>query len=86
MSPDTQGLTRGKTPSAASSGLSAEDVLSDHDSQPIYRGQRDRTASVGEECSVTVDGDPLDCRYDLLSASPTGFEWNYGGFRSYLHA
>jgi len=28
---------------------------------------------------VTVDGEPLDCRYDLLSASPSGFEWGYGG-------
>jgi len=79
MSPDTQGLTRRKTSSATSSGLSAKGALSDHDDQPIYRGQRDRTAPVGEECSVTVDGEPLDCRYDLLSASPTGFEWNYGG-------
>ncbi|MDY6764481.1 MAG: DUF6166 domain-containing protein [Halobacteria archaeon] len=37
------------------------------------------TAPVGEECTVTVDDEPLDCRYDLLSASPAGFEWNYGG-------
>ena len=79
MRPRYPGLTRGKTPSAASSGLSAEDTLSGHDSQPIYRGQRDRTAPVGEECSVTVDGEPLDCRYDLLSASLAGFEWSYGG-------
>jgi hypothetical protein len=79
MNPDTQGLTRGNTPSAASFGLSDEETLSDHDSQPIYRGQRDTTAPVGEECSVTVDGEPLDCRYDLLSASPAGFEWNYEG-------
>nr|WP_049981021.1 DUF6166 domain-containing protein [Halolamina rubra] len=34
---------------------------------------------VGKACSVTVDGDSLDCRYDLLSASPSGFEWGYGG-------
>jgi hypothetical protein len=34
---------------------------------------------VGEACSVTVDGDSLDCRYDLLSASPSGFEYGYGG-------
>jgi hypothetical protein len=34
---------------------------------------------VGEACSVTVEGNSLDCRYDLLSASPSGFEWGYGG-------
>jgi|GEM_PF-1626876 len=79
MSTDNQGLSRENPPSAASSGRSVEDTLSDHDSQPIYRGQRDRTAPVGKECSVTVDGKRLDCRYDLLSASPAGFEWNYGG-------
>jgi hypothetical protein len=29
---------------------------------------------------VTVDGEQcLNCRYDLLSASPSGFEWGYGG-------
>jgi hypothetical protein len=26
-----------------------------------------------------VDGEALDPRYDLLSASPQGFEWGYGG-------
>jgi hypothetical protein len=36
-------------------------------------------APVGEEVTVTVDGDPLDRRYDLLSASPSGFEYGYGG-------
>jgi hypothetical protein len=36
-------------------------------------------APVGQECAVTVDDQPLDCRYDLLSASPSGFEWGYGG-------
>jgi hypothetical protein len=40
----------------------------------VYRGERDST-----ECSVTVDGEALDPRYDLLSASPQGFEWGYGG-------
>lgn len=28
---------------------------------------------------MTVDGEPLAYRYDLLSASPSGFEWAYGG-------
>jgi len=45
----------------------------------VYHGRRDPTAPVGEECTVTVDSEPLDCRYDLLSASPAGFEWNYRG-------
>lgn len=45
----------------------------------VYHGRRDPTSPVGEECTVTVDGEPLDCRYDLLSASPAGFEWNYRG-------
>lgn len=79
MSSDNQGLNQGNTPSADSSDRSAEDTLGDLNSQPIYRGQRDRTAPAGKECSVTVNGEPLDCRYDLLSASPAGFEWNYRG-------
>jgi hypothetical protein len=29
--------------------------------------------------TVTVDGEPLPRRYDLLSASPSGFEFGYGG-------
>jgi uncharacterized protein (DUF2249 family) len=45
----------------------------------VYRGYRTPTAPIGEECTVTVDGEPLERRYDLLSASPTGFEWGYGG-------
>lgn len=45
----------------------------------VYFGRRDPTAPVGEECTVKVDGDPLNRRYDLLSASPTGFEWGYRG-------
>jgi hypothetical protein len=28
---------------------------------------------------VTVDGKPLDPRYDLKQLSPTGFEWTYEG-------
>jgi hypothetical protein len=48
-------------------------------SSTVYQGRRNPTASVGEECTVKVDGEPLDARYDLLSASPSGFEWGYGG-------
>lgn len=49
------------------------------DSTTVFAGRRDPGMPVGEACSVTVDGDSLDCRYDLLSASPSGFEWGYGG-------
>jgi len=45
----------------------------------VYRGWRDTTAPAGQECKVVVDGRPLKCRYDLLSASPDGFEWSYSG-------
>jgi hypothetical protein len=47
--------------------------------QTVYRGHRDPAPPVGKECTVTVDGQPLNRRYDLLSASPAGFEWNYRG-------
>ena len=47
--------------------------------ETVYRGRRDPTAPVGKEVEVTVENEPLDCRYDLLSASPSGFEWGYGG-------
>lgn len=47
--------------------------------QTVYQGRRDPTAPVGDEVEVTVDGEPLDCRYDLLSASPLGLEYGYGG-------
>jgi hypothetical protein len=45
----------------------------------VYRGYRTPTAPIGEECEVIVDDEPLERRYDLLSASPSGFEWGYGG-------
>jgi len=74
--------------SRKSQGSTSEDVRrgpSSTGSQPslstetVYRGRRDPTAPVGDGCTVTVDGELLDCRYDLLSASPSGFEWGYGG-------
>lgn len=58
-------------------GLSRQDAH--QRSSTVYQGRRDSTAPVGEECTVRVDGEPLDTRYDLLSASPSGFEWGYGG-------
>lgn len=62
--PETKGLSRHDAPRRAST---------------VYHGHRDPTAPVGEECTVRVDGEPLDMRYDLLSASPSGFQWGYGG-------
>jgi len=39
-----------------------------------YAGGRSLDGAV-----VTVDGRPLDPRYDLKRLSPTGFEWTYEG-------
>jgi Family of unknown function (DUF6166) len=40
----------------------------------IYEGGRSLDGAV-----VTVDGAPLDPRYDLKRFSPAGFEWTYVG-------
>ena len=40
----------------------------------LYRGGRSLDGAV-----VTVDGEPLDPRYDLRRLSATGFEWTYEG-------
>lgn len=40
----------------------------------IYEGGRDLDGA-----QVTVDGRPLDPRYDLRRYSRTGFEWTYEG-------
>jgi hypothetical protein len=40
----------------------------------IYEGGRSLDGAV-----VTVDGRPLDPRYDLKRYSPAGFEWTYEG-------
>lgn len=42
----------------------------------MYVGQRDLDA---DRCEVTVDGQPLDPRVELLELSPDGFEWGYRG-------
>lgn len=39
-----------------------------------YEGNR-----TGRAVDVTVDGRPLNPRFDLWNHSPTGFEWGYGG-------
>jgi hypothetical protein len=40
----------------------------------LYQGGRSLDGAV-----VTVDGAPLDPRYDLKRFSPAGFEWTYEG-------
>jgi hypothetical protein len=40
----------------------------------FYEGAR-----AGHTVVVTVDGQPLNPRFDLWNHSPTGFEWGYGG-------
>lgn len=62
--PETRGLSRQDDPPRAST---------------VYQGHRDSTAPVGEEYIVTVDDQPLPKRYDLLSASPSGFSWAFSG-------
>jgi uncharacterized protein DUF6166 len=39
-----------------------------------YEGRRE-----GHVVEVTLNGRPLDPRFDLWNHSPTGFEWGYGG-------
>ena len=40
----------------------------------LYEGGRSLAGAV-----VTVDGAPLDPRFDIRRFSPTGFEWTYEG-------
>lgn len=40
----------------------------------LYQGGRSLDGAV-----VTVDGAPLDPRFDIRRFSPTGFEWTYEG-------
>ncbi len=49
-------------------------VLAGADAMKTYRGGRSL-----EGAAVTVDGRPLDPRYDLKRLSATGFEWTYEG-------
>mgnify|MGYP000734205560 CR=1 FL=1 len=74
---ETRGLSGKKTQKRPSITGTPESIATTQ--QTVYRGRRDPTAPVGEEVEVTVDGDPLGYRYDLLSASPSGFQWGYGG-------
>lgn len=40
----------------------------------IYKGTR-----APDRCRVTVDGEPLNPRWNLRDYSPTGFSWGYNG-------
>ena len=75
MSHDVGGETQGSSTQSTTPRPSA----TTHSAETVYHGYRDPTSPVGEECTVSVDGEPLDFRYDLLSASRSGFEWGYGG-------
>jgi len=78
--PDVRGETGGfdadnAVPEPSSTGGQVE-----VSTEKVYRGRRDPTAPVGEEYTVTVNGDEcLPKRYDLLSASPSGFSWAFSG-------
>lgn len=74
--PETRGLRGEDTPQQDS--ITGE-LATDSTAQSLYRGRRDPTAPVGNQVEVTVDGEPLPRRYDLLSASPSGFEFSFGG-------
>jgi len=47
--------------------------------QTVYQGTYNPAVPVGDRYSVTVDGESLPKRYDLLSASPSGFSWAFSG-------
>jgi hypothetical protein len=74
---ETKGLSREKPQDRPSITGGLDSVATTE--QTVYRGRRDPTAPVNEEVEVVVDGESLDCRYDLLSASPSGLEYGYGG-------
>jgi hypothetical protein len=76
--PETRGLSGEKTQNRPSITGGPDGVATAE--QTVYRGRRDPAAPVGEEYTVTVNGDEcLPKRYDLLSASPSGFSWSFGG-------
>ena len=79
MSPDVPSETGGFDAEDAAPGTSNTGGQTGASTEHVYHGRRDPTAPVGEECEVRVDGEPLDTYYHLLSASPSGFEWGYGG-------
>ena len=74
---ETRGLSREKPQDRPSITGGLDSVATTE--QTVYRGRRYPTAPVNEVVEVVADGQSVDCRYDLLSASPSGFEWSYGG-------
>jgi hypothetical protein len=79
MTPDSPSETLGSDAEDTAPGPWSTGSQADTSTEHVYFGRRDPTALVGEECTVKVDSDPLSLRYDLLSASPAGFEWGYRG-------
>jgi len=79
MSPDVPSEIGGFDAEDAAPGTLNTGGQTSVSTEHVYHGRRDPTAPVGEECTVRVDTEPLDAQYDLLSASPSGFEWGYGG-------
>ena len=77
--PEVRGKTRGLDPTEVRQEASSTGGPAGVSTETVFQGKRDPTAPVGEECTVIVDGSLLSYRYDLLSASPAGFEWGYGG-------
>ena len=69
----------GSAPEDAHQGPSSTGGQAGLSTETVYRGRRNPAAPVGEEYTVTVDGEPLPKRYDLLSASPSGFSWAFSG-------
>lgn len=79
MTPDVRGETRGFDAEDTVPEPSSTEGQVEASTEHVYHGRRDPTAPVDEECTVTVDSEPLGTHYELLSASPSGFEWGYGG-------
>ena len=77
--PDVRGETRGFDAENDVPGPSSTGGQVEVSTETVFRGYHDSTAPVGEEYSVTVNGEILAKRYDLLSASPSGFSWGFSG-------
>lgn len=80
MTPDVPSETLGFDAEDAAPEPSNTGVQVEASTETVYHGRRDPTAPVGEEYTVTVNGDGrLPKRYDLLSASPSGYSWSHRG-------
>ena len=72
-------LPRGSSSENTLRAASSSDGQSGTSTKHVYHGHHSPSEQVGEEYTVTVDGDTLPKRYDLLSASPSGYAWAYSG-------